>query len=41
MAQVEEVITHPSYRKEVRGYANPFHDIALVKLDKVRGEKKV
>ena len=41
VAQVVEVIKHPRYRNEVRGYANPFHDIALVKLDKVRGEKKV
>ena len=41
VAQVKEVIKHPSYRNEVRGWANPFHDIALVKLDKVEGEKKV
>jgi len=40
VAQVKEVIKHPSYRNEVRGWANPFHDIALVKLDKVEGEKK-
>ena len=41
VAQVTEVITHPSYKNEIKGYAIPFHDIALVRLDKIRGEKKV
>ena len=41
VAQVKEVIRHPRYRKEIKGYANPFHDVALVKLGMVRGTKKV
>ena len=44
-ARVKKVIIYREgsrrYRKQVSGYAGPFHDIALVKLDKVRGKKKV
>ena len=44
-ARVQKVIIYREgsrrYRKQVSGYAGPFHDIALVKLDKVRGKKKV
>ena len=41
VAKVKEVITPPNYRSSINGYANPFHDIALVRLGKVQGEKKV
>ena len=41
LAQVIDVITPPNYRSSIKGYANPFHDIALVRLNKTQGEKKV
>jgi len=37
-ALVDRVVEHPLFRLRVKGYLNPFHDIALVKLRRVAGE---
>ena len=40
-AKVGKIIPHPDYQRQSQGLVHPINDIALVKLDKVSGEKEV
>jgi len=40
VATIGRVIKYSDYRDNLRGYLNPFNDIAIVKLNNTRGEKK-
>lgn len=39
-AKIEEVIKHPKFKRKVDGFLNPFNDLAVVKLHRVRGSHK-
>ena len=41
VATIGEVIKYTDYKQNPKGYLNPFNDIAIVKLNNTKGEKKV
>jgi len=40
VATIGEVIKYTDYKQNIKGYLNPFNDIAIVKLNNTKGEKK-
>ena len=41
LATIGEVIKYTDYKQYLKGYVNPFNDIAIVKLNNTKGEQKV
>lgn len=41
VAAIGRIIKYPGYKKSLKGYLNPFNDIAIIKLSKTKGAKKV
>ena len=39
-AKIKKVFLHPKFKRKVRGYLNPFNDIAVVELHFLRGSYK-
>ena len=39
-AKIKKVFLHPRFKRNVRGYLNPFNDIAVVELHFLRGSHK-
>ena len=39
-AKIKKVLLHPKFKRNVRGYLNPFNDIAVVELHFLRGSHK-
>jgi len=40
VAAIGRIIKYPGYKKSLKGYLNPFNDIAIIKLSKTKGAKK-
>ena len=39
-AKIKKVVLHPKFKRRVRGYLNPFNDIAVVELHFLKGSHK-
>eukprot|EP00092_Neocalanus_flemingeri_P033870 GFUD01036832.1.p1 GENE.GFUD01036832.1~~GFUD01036832.1.p1 ORF type:complete len:396 (+),score=96.72 GFUD01036832.1:97-1284(+) len=37
-AKIEKISIHPKFKRKIRGFLNPFHDLAVVKLRLLRGD---